>query len=159
MKLCASTCNTSQTNTFSLVRSQKGARLEQVYRINIENWKLNRVGLSWSQRASEHIRRALEHGDQGVASDKVTLAAEIEVDDQSVDSKSEEEKAKEVREALRRVKSALQSAEAKLDDIPNLPSAQIKREVPLSSFLHMTWFLAGCLHMDNRCSHIASLIR
>ena len=44
-------------------------------------------------------------------------------------SKSEEEKRREVAQALRQVQAALHSAESKLEDIPNLPSARPKREV------------------------------
>ena len=43
--------------------------------------------------------------------------------------KTELEKAKEVAEALRLVEQALRKAEDKLEDIPNLPSARLRREV------------------------------
>lgn len=44
--------------------------------------------------------------------------------------KTKAEKAKEVAEALHQVEQALRKAEDKLEDIPNLPSARPRREVP-----------------------------
>ena len=54
-------------------------------------------------------------------------------------TKSEEEKRREVAQALQQVQAALHSAESKLEDIPNLPSARPKREVLVQSP-----FTVGC---------------
>ena len=49
-------------------------------------------------------------------------------------TKSEEEKRREVAQALLQVQAAIHSAESKLEDIPNLPSARPKQQVLVRVF-------------------------
>lgn len=48
---------------------------------------------------------------------------------QAAEEKSEQERQREVALALRQAEAAMHSAESRLEDIPNLPSARLKREV------------------------------
>ncbi len=49
--------------------------------------------------------------------------------EQAAAEKSEQERQREVALALRQAEAAMHSAESRLEDIPNLPSARLKREV------------------------------
>jgi hypothetical protein len=83
-----------------------------------------------SEQRAQSIR-ARKEDNQGPAAAELVVASEICPKEQSTDSRTEAEKAKEVEVALRRVEAALRMAEHTLDDIPNLPSARMKKEVPV----------------------------
>lgn len=52
-------------------------------------------------------------------------------------SRTELQRKKEVEEALKLVNAAMKAAEGQLDDIPNLPSARLKRKVAIRSWHHL----------------------
>ena len=73
----------------------------------------------WDRAGASAVLVEEEEGEEPGAASPAQAAAE----------KSEQERQREVALALRQAEAAMHSAENRLEDIPNLPSAQLKREV------------------------------
>ena len=61
-------------------------------------------------------------------------------------SRTELQRQREVAEALKLVDAAMKAAEGQLGDIPNLPSARLKRKVAVNTFSHLLLALPSNAH-------------
>ena len=65
--------------------------------------------------------------------------------------RTELQRKKEVEEALKLVNAAMKAAEGQLDDIPNLPSARLKRRVAIRSWTLPALALSSIPHARTGC--------